>query len=126
MNYQTITLNLGVKNVNETADFYCNRLGFQLLMTVPEEGSLDWAMVGTEKVIIMFQEERNLKEEYKELEGTGRGCFTLYIKMKGMKEMYETVKGSDIIVKELGRTFYGVEEFAVRDNNGTILTFAEI
>ncbi len=125
MNYQSITPNIGVKNVNETVNFYTGKLGFQLLMSNPEEGEFLWAMVGNGNVFMMFQENANLKAEYPDLGNTGQGCITFYVKIKGMKELYEQVKGSDLIVKELGTTFYGSEEFAIRDNNGYILTVAE-
>jgi uncharacterized glyoxalase superfamily protein PhnB len=125
MNFKSITANIGVKNVNETVSFYSEKLGFELLMSVPEEGDLIWAMVGNGQVILMFQEETNLKDEYKELAGTGRGCITFYLKIKDMKELYEQVKDSSMLVKKLETTNYGVDEFAVRDNNGYILTITE-
>ena len=125
MDYQSITPNIGVKNVNETVDFYTEILGFQLLMSVPDEGEFVWAMVAAGHLFMMFQEEANLKEEYSELANTGKGCLTFYVKIKGMKELYEKVKDTDMLVKKLGKTPYGVEEFAIRDNNGYILTIAE-
>ncbi len=125
MQYQSITPNIGVRNVNETVQFYTQKLGFELLMSNPEEGDLIWGMVGNGHVFLMFQEDQNLKEEYPDLKNAGQGAITFYIKIKGMKELWEQVKGSEMVVKEMGTTFYGAEEFAIRDNNGYIMTIAE-
>lgn len=125
MQYQSITANIGVKNVNETVQFYTEKLGFDLIMSNPEEGDLIWAMVSNGHVFLMFQDNNSLKEEYPELQTTGQGCITFYVKIKGMTELFEQLKGSDMIVKPLATTPYGVDEFAIRDNNGYILTIAE-
>lgn len=125
MQYQSITANIGVKNVNDTVKFYTEKLGFDLIMSNPEEGDLIWAMVSNGHVFLMFQDFNSLKEEYPELHNTGQGCITFYVKIKGMAALFEQLKGSDMIVKPLGTTPYGVDEFAIRDNNGYILTIAE-
>lgn len=125
MIYKSITANIGVKSVNETVQFYTEKLGFEKLMSMPEEGNLVWAMVGNGHVFLMFQEEGNLKNEYKELAITGKGCITFYVKIKDMKELYEQVKDTEMLVKKLETTPYGIDEFALRDNNGYILTITE-
>ena len=43
----------------------------------------------------------------------------------GMPSTDEQLKNDAMIVKPLAATPYGVEEFAIRDNNGYILTIAE-
>ncbi|MDI1233631.1 MAG: VOC family protein [bacterium] len=125
MQYQSITANIGVKNVNETVQFYTEKLGFDLVMSNPEEGEYIWAMVSNGHVILMFQDDVNLKEEYPELSSAGKGNITFYVKIKGMVELFEQLRDSNLIVKPLAPTPYGVAEFAIRDNNGYILTIAE-
>jgi uncharacterized glyoxalase superfamily protein PhnB len=125
-NYQSLSPNIGVINVNESVKFYTETLGFQLAMSVPEEGNFVWAMVNSGSVNIMFQENSSLVEEYPQLANRDtNGCISFYIKVKGMKELYEKLQGTGYIAKEMHKTFYGSDEFAIKDINGHILTISE-
>lgn len=63
--YETITTNIMVKNVKETIQFYEEKLGFQKVLSVPEEGEvLNFAILVKDKISIMLQEQTNLLEEY--------------------------------------------------------------
>ena len=55
-----LTPNIMVEHVNSTVDFYKNVLGFELLTTVPEQGTFDWAMMKRDTVEIMFQSRTSL------------------------------------------------------------------
>lgn len=126
MSYQSLTPNMGVKSVNETVKFYTEVLGFKLIVSVPESGEFVFAIIGAGNVTLMFQELGSLKEEYPELNDVpNRGVFTFYVKMKNKNDLYEKVKNTNHLVKAMNVTPYGAEEFAIRDNNGFILTIAE-
>ncbi|MDR2913493.1 MAG: VOC family protein [Tannerella sp.] len=126
MEYQSLSPNIGVRSVNETVRFYTEVLGFGLIMSVPETGDLAWAMVGSGGAVIMFQEIRNLQDEYPQLPGEPlNAAITFYVKMKNMHVLYEKLKGTEYLARELHQTFYGADEFAVFDNNGYILTVTE-
>ncbi len=124
--YETITTNIMVKNVKETIQFYEEKLGFQKVLSVPEEGEvLNFAILGKDKISIMLQEQTNLLEEYQTLK-TGEivPTFTLFITVNNVEEMYHSLKEKVKIAKELHKTFYGKDEFAIFDNNGNILTIS--
>lgn len=126
MEYQSLMPNIGVKNVNETVDFYIETLGFQKIMSVPETGIFVWAMVGAGNVFIAFQELESISEEYPSLKDKAHNAtLTFYVKMKGMQTLYEKIKNTKYLAKELHKTPYGANEFAVYDNNGFILTITE-
>ena len=55
----------------------------------------------------------------------GQFTFTLYVSMENTKDFYEKIKDKVEIVKELHKTWYGADEFVVRDLNGYIIYFAE-
>ena len=117
---------MGVESVNETVKFYTEVLGFELVVSVPESGELIFAILASGNVSLMFQELESLKEEYSELRKVDdRGVFTFYVKMKNKNDLYERIKDTNHLVKTMNITPYGVEEFAIRDNNGFILTIAE-
>lgn len=106
-----------VKNVKETIIFYEDKLGFQKVLSVPDDGEiLNFAIMSKDKVSIMLQEQGNLIEEYP--------TFTLFIAVDNVTELYEELKNQVIIAKELHQTFYGKDEFAIFDNNGNILTIS--
>ena len=124
--YETITTNIMVKNVKETIQFYEQKLGFQKVLSVPEEGEvLNFAILVKDKISIILQEQNNLIEEYSTLK-TGEivPTFTLFITVDNVEEMYHNLKEKVKIAKELHKTFYGKDEFAIFDNNGNILTIS--
>ncbi len=124
--YETITANIMVKNVKETIEFYEEKLGFSKVLSVPEEGEvLNFAILNKDKISIMLQEQENLLSEYNTLQkGEIIPTFTLFITVDDVLKMYNELKDKVEIAKELHKTFYGKDEFAIFDNNGNILTIA--
>ncbi len=124
--YETITTNIMVKNVKETIKFYEGKLGFQKVLSVPEEGEvLNFAILNKDKISIMLQEQKNLIEEYPTLK-TDKivPTFTLFITVDDVASMYNELKDKVKIAKEIHKTFYGKDEFAIFDNNGNVLTIS--
>ena len=122
---ESLSPNIFVKDINETIAFY-KQLGFQLIMSVPEDGSpLVWAMVMNGNVTFMFQTFDSLGDELPELRRTDGGSLLFYIKLRNILTFFEEVKDKVTIVKGLEKTFYGATEFSILDNNNYLLTFAE-
>ncbi len=122
-----LTVNLMVKDVNSTIDYYTDILDFELVMSVPEEGEFDWAMVKRDGVELMFQSFKSMKGEYPLFKDTEPGGTLLfYIDVEGLNDLYEGLKGKADIIIDKNRTFYNADEFAIKDCNGYILTFAEM
>ena len=124
--YKSITTNIMVKSVEDTLDFYINKLGFVKVLSVPMEGDVfDFAIVKKDNIAIMFQEQNNLEEEYPTLKVDEiKPTFTLFITVKNVNDVYLELKDKVDIAKDLHKTFYGKDEFAIFDNNGTILTIS--
>lgn len=120
---EELTPNLMVDDVNETIEYYQKHLGFELVMTVPEEGKFFWAMLQCGKISLMFQEKQSILAEYPMLKPAAGGL-TFYIKVKDVTSLFAKVKGKVNIVSDLHKTFYGAEEFALQDPNGFVLNFA--
>ncbi len=131
-----ITTNIMVEDVNKTIDYYKETLQFNFSMGVNEnqevitgdvgDSTLTWAMLKRDDVEIMLQRRDSLIEElpvFKEM--SIGGTFTLYINMQGTKTFYEEIKNKVEVLKGLHKTFYGADEFVIRDLNGYILYFAE-
>ncbi|SRR5690554_3897407 len=121
---ESISPNIFVKDINETIKFYAY-LGFETVMTVPEDGDLDWAMMRYGSVNFMFQTFESLGAELPELSRQNGGALLLYIQIKGIRDFHDKIKDKVEVIKELEKTFYGATEFSILDNNNFILTFAE-
>ena len=123
---KSLSPNLMMDNVNETLDFYVNVLGFSKMVTVPDTGKLDWAMVQNGSVTFMFQEKENIKTEYPQLKKFEQGGgLTFYISVAIVQGLFDDLKGKVKIAKEIHKTFYGATEFAIEDLNGYLLTFSQ-
>ncbi|MBA2394269.1 MAG: VOC family protein [Ktedonobacteraceae bacterium] len=121
-----LTPNIMVEDVNNTIEFYQKLLGFEVLVTVPEEGQFAWAMLKRDTVEMMFQSRTSLGEEIPALQHKEiGGSLTFYIEVEDVEGLYKHLKGSATIVQDMHKTFYGAQEFAIQDCNGFILAFAQ-
>ena len=127
MALNSLTPNLMVNDVEETVEYYTDILGFTLLMTVPETGKLDWAMVKRNNVVLMFQTQKSLSSELPRMAGEKPGGgLTFYIKVDRITEIHEELFNNEVeIISDLESTFYNTIEFSVVDVNGYVLTFSE-
>ncbi|MDR2084498.1 MAG: bleomycin resistance family protein [Bacteroidales bacterium] len=126
LEYESLTANLGVENLDETVRFYTEILEFNLVMKAPETGELQWVMLSNGNAVIMFQDMDSLKVEFPNMSyNPSKSAITFYVKVKNMHTLYEKLKGSVYLLGELQRTFYGADEFTIMDNNGYILTITE-
>ena len=122
---ESLSPNIFVKDINETIDFY-KQLGFQLVMSVPEDGSpLVWAMVMKGNVNFMFQTFASLGDDLPAVNRKDGGSLLFYIKLKNILSFFEEIKNKVTVIKGLEKTFYGATEFSILDNNNYLLTFAE-
>ena len=121
---ESISPNIFVKDINETIKFYQN-IGFEIVMTVPKKGDLVWAMMTCGNVTFMFQTFESLGSELPMISRQDGGSLLLYIQIKEIRAFHNKIKNKADIIKDLEKTFYGATEFAIRDLNNYILTFAE-
>ena len=121
---ESLTPNIFVRDMNATIAFY-KQLGFETIMTVPEKGDYDWAMMRKGEVTFMFQTFKNLGEALPEINRKDGGSLLFYIRLKGIRAFHDKIKDKAKVIVELNKTFYGATEFSVIDNNGYVLTFAE-
>ncbi len=52
-------------------------------------------------------------------------ALSFYIDIEGIKELHEDLKAKNLQITELKTTWYGMQEFYLKDINGYILGFAE-
>jgi uncharacterized glyoxalase superfamily protein PhnB len=122
---ESLSPNIFVYDMNQTIAFY-KKLGFEVVMSVPEQGDFVWVMMSCGAVTVMFQTFDSLGSDLSEIKrGTG-GPLLFYLKTKGIRNFFEQLQQQGVtILKRLEKTFYGATEFSIIDNNGFVLTFAE-
>jgi lactoylglutathione lyase len=121
-----LTPNLMVEEVAPTLKFYREVLGFEVVMTLPEQAPFDFAIVKRDGVELMFQSRASLSENVAALTGSPIGASqTFYIEVTGLDALYTQVRDRVEIVVDLHTTFYGTREFYFHDVNGYILSFSE-
>lgn len=120
----SLSPNIFVKDMNATIAFY-KQLGFNVIMSVPEEGDFVWAMMACGNVTMMFQTFESLADELPAISRLNGGSLLLYIKLKNIRTFFERIKEKVTVLKGLEKTFYGATEFSITDNNSYVLTFAE-
>lgn len=113
-----------VSDVDATIRWYETQLGFTSY-PFPETPPYVFASVCRNEVEIMFQQIDGYQKPdlYRQRSG---GVWDVYIRMEGVKELYEKLKDKVEIKMPLRRQSYGDWEFEVRDPNGYILVFSEL
>jgi uncharacterized glyoxalase superfamily protein PhnB len=127
MKFQKLTPNLVVRNVAASMDFYSKTLGFQRVITVPEQAPYIFGSVTNGTVEIFFNDQKAVAQDYPALGSKPiGGALTLFIEVEGIEPILAAVQKSGAkITMPLKDQFYGMREFAFEDPEGWELTIAE-
>lgn len=132
-----ISPNFEVTDIKKTTAFYTENLGFNLIMAVPEsQDGIDqtflenkeyvYALVQRDNVEFMFQRSDTFKNDVIFSKGLAIGAtVSFYMEIEGINEFYLALKHKNLQLTELKTTWYGMQEFYLKDLNGYILGFAE-
>lgn len=125
--YTNMTTNLMVESVDESIMFYRDVLGFSVVESVPNErGGIQFAILTKDAQNLMLQERISFIAECPSLDTPKvYPSVSLYITIDNFEELYSDIKKKAKILSNVHTTFYGAKEFAVADNNGYVLSFAE-
>ncbi|MDR9457859.1 MAG: hypothetical protein RI572_10675 [Salegentibacter sp.] len=74
----------------------------------------------------MFQTFESLSNELPLVSRENGGSLLLYIQTNEIRNFFDKIKDKVKVIKGLEKTFYGATEFSIEDNNGYLLTFAEV
>lgn len=124
MKINGIVLELMVRDVEETVEFYKNVLGFDLLASEQEDEALYWAKMALETFLISFKEERRLRNEVGFLSGQSIGSSAaICFQVDDLRGFYDEVEQGCKLLDHPHLTPCGATQFSMKDNNGYILTF---
>jgi uncharacterized glyoxalase superfamily protein PhnB len=127
--FKSLSPNLMVQNVRASLAFY-RQLGFVPVEEVPltegdSDGDLAFAILVNGGISLMLQAESSLKADVAALsmQTVGQAALTLHFAVEDAPALYQQLEGKAEVVTALHRTWYGMDEFYVRDNSGYILGF---
>jgi len=114
---------LPVADVGATISWYEKQLGFESF-PFPQNPPYVFGIIRRDDVEIFLQLVDNYKkpDRYKT---RGGGAWDVYIRMRGVKELYNEVKDKLEILMPLHKQPYGDWEFEVKDPNGYVVVFSE-
>jgi uncharacterized glyoxalase superfamily protein PhnB len=111
-----------VHDVDATARWYAEHLGFQTAGIFPKRPPASWASLRRDSAEIMLQRLEGYRKPDRYDSRPG-GVWHAYIRMSGVRALYESVREQVIIKMPLKRQPYGDWEFEVEDPNGYVLVF---
>jgi len=127
--FNKLTPNLLVANVERSVSFYADVLGFERGMSVPEQSPFVFAAVTSGPVEIFFNDAVTAVKEYPALAGKPIGATgTMFIELDGagtIDAFHDRIKRQVTITMPLVTQFYGMREFAITDPDGYVITFAQ-
>ena len=106
---------LAVTSIDDTILFYRNLLGFECVNRMG-----GWAALRKDEVEIMISLP-NAHEPFERPRLTG----SLYFNANDVGSLWDEIKDKVNVVYPLENFYYGMREFAIRDNNGYILQFGQ-
>jgi uncharacterized glyoxalase superfamily protein PhnB len=113
-----------VADVGGTLLWYEQKLGFKA-HRFPENEPHAFGILERDQVEIMLQRIEGYQKPDL-YQNRGGGVWDAYIRMRGVKEFYESIRNKVEIVRHLQKQFYGDWEFEVKDPNGYVLVFSEL
>ena len=113
-----------VQDVGGTIRWYEQKLGFAG-DPFPGTEPFVFGILVRDQIEIMLQRIEGYQKPdlYNERPG---GVWDAYIRMRGVKEFYESIREKVEILRPLQKQPYGDSEFEVRDPNGYVLVFSEL
>lgn len=111
-----------VADVNATADWYRQHLGFETAGIFPPVPPAGWASLQRGGVEIMLQGLPGYRKP-DDYDRRDAGVWSVYVRMNGVRRFYESLEHQPYIKRQLCKQPYGDWEFEVEDPNGYVLVF---
>ena len=123
--FQKITTVLAVESLEPSIEFWQERLGFEVTVTVPHEDKLGFAILAKDGVEVMFQSVASILADLGATTGEVNGrSAALFIEVADIDAIEKALAGYPIEMPRR-QTFYGTTEIGVREPGGHFLVFAQ-
>lgn len=125
INFQSLSPILPVEAIEPCLSFWTEKLGFNEVAKVPDDGPLAFAMLSSGPVTVMYQTHASIAEADPALAKRPLGNAALYIKVDDVKSIVDAVGDSAEVLAEPHESFYGMLEVTFREPGGHVITFAQ-
>lgn len=114
-----------VDQVAPCLPFWTDRLGFSNVAEVPgPDGRPQFAMLVRDGIEVMYQTWASVEAESKAAVAAPRGhSVALFMEVTDIEQVDQAMAGLPRVA-ERHKTFYGMDEFTVREPGGAVVTFA--
>lgn len=114
-----------VDRVEPCLPFWTDRLGFTKVAEVPgPDGRPQFAMLVRDGIEVMYQTWAALEAELGAATAPRGHSISLFIEVADLDQIDRALAGLPRVV-ERHHTFYGMDEFSVREPGGALVTFAK-
>jgi uncharacterized glyoxalase superfamily protein PhnB len=121
-----ITAVLLVEEIEPCIKFWCDGLGFEKTVEVPEGDKIGFVIFSNGKVELMYQTFASVaKDDPNRTDVMRKGPAFLYVEVANLDDAIAAVKGAPVVMP-VRTTFYGAKEIGVKDPGGHIITFAQM
>lgn len=103
---------------------FWERLGFEKTVEVPEGDRMGFAILVNGPVEVMYQTRASVENDVPEIASTPMGGALLYIEVEDLDAVERALEGVDRVIPRR-KTFYGADEFGVREPGGNLVSFAQ-
>jgi uncharacterized glyoxalase superfamily protein PhnB len=120
---QSLTPILLVDAIEPCLDFWM-RLGFEVMVQVPEGDTIGFVILKNGPVEVMYQTRASVAKDIPSMTEFPSSSI-LYIHVTNLDEIISAVSGAPVLIPKR-TTFYGATEYAVREPGGSAVSFSEV
>ncbi len=120
---QSLTPILLVDAIEPCLDFWM-RLGFEVMVQVPEGDAIGFVILKNGPVEVMYQTRASVAKDIPSMTEFPSSSI-LYIHVTNLDEIISAVAGAPVLISKR-TTFYGATEYAVREPGGSAVSFSEV
>ncbi len=125
-----LVIELIVKDIKKTVDFYEKYFNFSIEMAAPDNENFTWVQITNQNIKIMMQDFNQTKDEIINFPNTLASSNLIVLKynnVEKIKEIYKLLLNDKIkFFTDIKETEYGTVEFGVFDpNNNMVLVSGE-
>ncbi len=114
-----------VETIEPVLPFWTDRLGFTLVMSLPEGDQMGFAILASGPVEVMYQSRASVAKDVPALALDPFVSRThLFIEVESLGDYLPRLQGAKVVVPQR-KTFYGAEEIGIRAPCGTTVILAE-
>ena len=120
-NCQKITNVIVVKNLEKGIKFW-EKVGFEVVTSVPQGDEIGFAILSNGKTEIMFQTTASIEEDINQVLPESKTF--LFVEVEDIGAIQNRLQGENILIEER-KTFYGATETICTDPYGNWVCFAQ-